>query len=194
PNSGAALPVTALDRAGGQALAQGQLATVDNLVDTTTGTVKGKARFPNPGGSLFPNQFVNVSVLVDTLHNQVIVPTTAVRHGPQGDFVWVMQADQTVKLTPVKTGPGTGETTSIVSGLAAGQTVITEGGDRLTDGARVALPGQRPSFGGPGGRAGRGGYGGHRHRGGGGGGGYGGGGGPGGGGGGPGGGGGGAGG
>jgi multidrug efflux system membrane fusion protein len=151
PNFGAGLPVTALDRAGGQAIAQGSLATIDNVVDTTTGTVKGKARFDNRAGALFPNQFVNVAVLVDTLQNQVIVPTTAVRHGPQGDFVWVLQPGQTVKLTLVKTGPGSGETTSIASGLAAGATVITEGGDRLTDGASVTLPGQRPKMGGAGG-------------------------------------------
>jgi multidrug efflux system membrane fusion protein len=74
PNFGAGLPVTAYDRAGGQVLAQGSLATLDNVIDTTTGTVKGKARFANPGGALFPNQFVNVTVLVDTLQNQVIVP------------------------------------------------------------------------------------------------------------------------
>jgi multidrug efflux system membrane fusion protein len=154
PNYGAGLPVTAYDRAGGEALAQGQLATIDNLVDTTTGTVKGKARFANPGGALFPNQFVNVTVLVDTLHNQVIVPTTAVRHGPNGDFVWVLQRPgQFVRLRQVTTGPGAGETVSIVSGLAAGETVITEGGDRLSDCARVTLPGQNPPV--AGGRFGR---------------------------------------
>jgi membrane fusion protein, multidrug efflux system len=143
PNFGAGLPVTAYDRAGGQVLAQGSLATLDNVIDTTTGTVKGKARFANPGGALFPNQFVNVTVLVDTLQNQVIVPTTAIRHGPQGDFVWVLQPDKTVKQTPVTSGPGTAETTSVSSGLAAGATVITDGGDRLTDGASVNLPSQK---------------------------------------------------
>jgi len=147
PNFGAGLPVTAYDRAGGAAIGTGSLATIDNVVDTTTGTVKGKARFGNPAGALFPNQFVNITVLVDTLKNQVIVPTTAVRHGPNGDFVWVAQAQQggkadqaTVKSTPVKAGPGTGETTSIASGLSAGETVITDGGDRLRDGATVTLP------------------------------------------------------
>ncbi len=142
PDFGAGLPVTAYGRTGGGVLAQGSLATIDNVIDTTTGTVKGKARFANPSGALFPNQFVNVTVLVDTLKNQVIVPTTAIRHGPQGDFVYVLQPDDTVKVTPVKSGPGTGETTSIASGLAAGQTVITEGGDRLRDGAAVTLPNQ----------------------------------------------------
>ena len=142
-NFGANLPVTAYDRSGGQVLAQGSLATLDNVIDTTTGTVKGKARFTNPGGALFPNQFVNVTVLVDTLKNQVIVPSTAVRHGPDGDFVWVLQPDKTVKQTPVTSGPATAETTSIAAGLSAGETVSTDGGDRLTDGASVNLPSGR---------------------------------------------------
>jgi multidrug efflux system membrane fusion protein len=89
---------------------------------------------------MFPNQFVNVTVLVDTLKRQVIVPSTAIRHGPQGDFVYVLQPDSTVKVRQVKSGPSTGESTSIASGLAAGETVITEGGDRLRDGAPVTLP------------------------------------------------------
>ena len=159
---GAGLAVTAYDRAGGTALAQGSLLTLDNVVDTTTGTVKAKARFANGAGSLFPNQFVNVVMLVDTLASQVIVPTTATRHGPQGDFVWVLQPNRTVKSRVVKVGPGTAETVSIVSGLAVGETVITDGGDRLRDGSPVILPGQRPGAGGGGG-----GHGGH-HRGGGG--------------------------
>jgi multidrug efflux system membrane fusion protein len=143
---GAGLPVTALDRAGGAVLAHGVLSTLDNLIDTTTGTIKARAQFANSDGALFPNQFVNVTVLVNTLQNQVIVPTTAVRHGPQGDFVWVLQPDQTVKMRPITVGPGTAETLSITSGLRAGETVITEGGDRLRDGARVVLPGQSPTF------------------------------------------------
>ncbi|HXQ17943.1 MAG TPA: MdtA/MuxA family multidrug efflux RND transporter periplasmic adaptor subunit [Caulobacteraceae bacterium] len=160
-NFGAGLPVTAYDRTGGAPIGAGSLATIDNVVDTTTGTVKGKARFGNPNAALFPNQFVNITVLVDTLKNQVIVPTTAVRHGPNGDFVWVLQADNTVKSAPVTTGPGTGETTSIVSGLTAGQTVVTDGGDRLRDGASVTLPrGAAPGAGGAGGHAHHGGKGG----------------------------------
>jgi multidrug efflux system membrane fusion protein len=152
---GAGLPVTAYDRTGGAALAQGSLATIDNVVDTTTGTVKGKAHFPNPGGSLFPNQFVNVTVLVDTLKAQVIVPTTAIRHGPQGDFVYVLQPDSTVKVRLVKVGPASGETSSIASGLKAGEVVITEGGDRLRDGAPVTLPrNRRPGGGNRGGGSG----------------------------------------
>ena len=156
---GSGLTVTAYDRAGGVVLAQGVLATLDNVIDTTTGTVKAKARFANGGGALFPNQFVNVVMLVDTLDNQVIVPTTATRHGPQGDFVWVLGSDGTVRARPVKIGPGTAETVSIVSGLRVGETVITEGGDRLREGAAVVLPGPRPRLGGgPGRRRGS-----HRH-------------------------------
>jgi membrane fusion protein, multidrug efflux system len=152
---GGGLAVTALDRAGGTTLAQGKLATLDNVIDTTTGTVKARANFANPGSALFPSQFVNVVMLVDTLENQVVVPTTATRHGPQGDFVWVLQPDKTVKSRTVKVGPGTAETVSIASGLQAGETVITDGGDRLKDGAKVILPGHKPSYGAGGG---------HRHR------------------------------
>jgi multidrug efflux system membrane fusion protein len=143
----AGLPVTAYDRAGGAVLATGKLLTLDNLIDPTTGTVKAKATFGNSAGSLFPNQFVNVTVLVDTLRNQIVVPTTAVRHGPQGDYVWVLQPDRTAKMRPVRVGPGTAETVSLASGLAVGETVITDGGDRLREGAKVNLPGQGPGAG-----------------------------------------------
>ena len=138
---GAGLPVTAYDRAGGVALARGALSTLDNQIDTTTGTVKARANFPNAGLALFPNQFVNVVLLVDTLHGRVIVPTTATRHGPRGDFVWVLQPDKTVRSRPVTVGPGTPETVSIASGLRAGEIVITDGGDRLREGGKVVLPG-----------------------------------------------------
>ena len=154
-HGGHGLPVTVLDRDAGAVLAHGELETLDNVIDTTTGTVKAKAQFANTDGALFPSQFVNISVLVNTLENQVIVPTTAVHHGPQGDFVWVLQPGQTVKNRPVKVGPGTPETVSLASGVQAGETVITEGGDRLKDGAKVVLPGQRPGGGGKGGQ--------HRH-------------------------------
>jgi multidrug efflux system membrane fusion protein len=153
----ATLPVTVFDRGGGVTLANGQLSTLDNQIDTSTGTVKAKARFNNGNGALFPNQFVNARLLVDVLCNAVIVPTTAVRHGSQGDFVYTLNAaDKTAKLVIVKTGPGTPETVSIVSGLTGNETVITEGGDRLRDGAKVNLPGDRPQGGfGSGGRRGR---------------------------------------
>lgn len=156
---GAGLPVTALDRSGGTVLAHGRLITLDNAVNTTTGTVNGRATFKNKDGALFPYQFVNVVLLVDTLKNQVVVPTTAVRHGPKGDFVWLLTPKKTVRQTAVVVGPGTAETVSISSGLKVGDVVITDGGDRLRDGAPVILPGQSPAAGGAGG------YKGHRHRG-----------------------------
>ena len=164
--SGAVLPVTAMDRGGGQVLAQGTLATLDNQVDVTTGTVKAKARFANAGAALFPNQFVNARVLVDTMKNVVVAPASAVRHGSKGDFVWVLMPDKTAHMQLVKTGPATGEVQSFLSGLQTGQTVITEGGDRLREGSPVTLPGQKPtSAAGPGGR--KGGHGGRQHKGGG---------------------------
>jgi len=146
--TGASIPVAATDQGGTTTLAQGQFLTFDNQIDATTGTVKAKARFPNPDGKLFPNQFVNVNLLVDTLKQAPTVPVTAVRHGPQGDFVFVLNADKTVKLTPIKTGPALGSNVAVLSGVAMGQTVITEGADNLDDGSKVALPGDAP----PGGR------------------------------------------
>jgi multidrug efflux system membrane fusion protein len=134
------LPATALDRTGATTLAHGELYTLDNQIDTSTGTVKARARFANPDGVLFANQFVNVTVLVDTLTNVVTVPAVAIRYGPQGDFVYVIQPDSTVKVVAVKVGPAQGETASIQSGLSVGDVVVTEGGDRLSDGARVIQP------------------------------------------------------
>jgi membrane fusion protein, multidrug efflux system len=154
-HGGVGLQVTALDRSGGAVLGTGRLLTLDNAVNTSTGTVNGRAVFRNADGKLYPFQFVNITLLVDTLQNQVIVPTTAVRHGPNGDYVWVLQPNRTARQRPIKTGPATPETISVASGLQAGETVITDGGDRLRDGAPVILPGQG---------GGAGGYGGHGHR------------------------------
>lgn len=126
-------------------LAHGTFSTFDNQISTATGTVNAKARFGNPGAAarqaLFPNQFVNVSMLVDTLHHVNTVPVSAVRHGAPGDFIFVVQPDSTVKLTVVRTGPGDGVNTAILSGLTAGQTVVSEGADGLDDGSKVKLPG-----------------------------------------------------
>ncbi|WP_442681278.1 efflux RND transporter periplasmic adaptor subunit [Sphingomonas sp. ASY06-1R] len=142
--SGAALAVSATDQNGSTPLAQGRFLAFNNQIDTSTGTVTGKARFPNPQGSLFPNQFVNMTVLVDTLRNAATIPVTAVRHGAQGDFVFVLQDDHTVKIQIVKQGPASGTRVAILSGLKVGQTVITEGADNLEDGSKVMLPGERP--------------------------------------------------
>ncbi|HET6971909.1 MAG TPA: efflux RND transporter periplasmic adaptor subunit, partial [Phenylobacterium sp.] len=137
------LPAAAYDRTRTTILDQGQFSTLDNRVDATTGTVKAKARFPNTRGTLFPSQFVNVRIDLQTLKGVVVVPVTAVRTGPNGDFVWKLNPDRTVSLRNVVRGPGTATTTSIVQGLSPGERVITEGGDRLTDGASVQLPGDR---------------------------------------------------
>jgi multidrug efflux system membrane fusion protein len=141
---GATLKVDAYDRANAVKLAEGQLATVDNEIDTTTGTVKLRAQFENADGSLFPNQFVNVSLLQDLLQNQLIMPNAAVRRGaPNGvvtTFVYLVKPDRTVSVRPVTLGVVDGERVAVASGLAAGDVVVTEGGDRLRDGAPVQLP------------------------------------------------------
>jgi multidrug efflux system membrane fusion protein len=139
---GATLPVTVLDRTRVNTLDQGTFSTLDNLVDTGTGTVKGKARFPNSGGKLFPSQFVNVRIQLDTIKDAVVVPATAVRQGSDGAFVWKLKDDQTVTKTKVTTGQSTTTQVAITQGLAVGDKVITEGGDRLTEGGKVQLPGQ----------------------------------------------------
>jgi multidrug efflux system membrane fusion protein len=126
-------------------LATGKFLTFDNQVNVSTGTVLAKARFDNPDHTLFPNQFVNVSVRVTTLRNAVTVPVSAIRHGEPGDFVFVAQPDHTVKLTLVKTGPGTDDTISVLSGLQAGASVVTEGADGLEDGSAIRLPTTAPA-------------------------------------------------
>lgn len=166
---GGGLPVTAMDQSTGTQIAVGKLLTFDNQIDATTGTVKAKARFANPNGHLFPNQFVNVTMLVNTLQGAMVVPVAAVRHGAPGDFVFVYQGDHTVRLQVVKTGPIVGQQIAIVAGLKAGDQVVTAGADGLEDGAKVRLPGEGGNFGGRGG--GKGGAsggegGGRRHRGG----------------------------
>jgi multidrug efflux system membrane fusion protein len=146
----------AMDRTRTQNLATGRFFAMDNQVDTQTGTVRAKARFTNDGGKLFPSQFVNVRLEVDTIRNAVTVPVTALRHGSSGDFVYVLNAqNKTVSLRNVKRGQANVERIQILEGLQGGETVITEGADRLKDGAKVTLPGDRPA--GAGGRGGQGG-------------------------------------
>ncbi len=151
-HSGAALTVTVRDQADTTVLAEGRFLTFDNQIDATSGTVKAKARFDNPIGKLFPNQFVNVTLLANMLHQAVTVPISSVRHGSQGDFVFLLQPDRTVKLQLVKTGPTDGQKIVVLSGVTAGETVVTEGADSLDDGSRVVLPGDKPRARGQGGR------------------------------------------
>ena len=136
-NAGATLPVTAFDRANVKQLTVGTLTTFDNQIDVTTGTFKLRATFANPDGALFPNQFVNVRLLVDTLSGAVLAPNAAVQLGANGSFVYVVKDNSTVAARPVKTGPADATNTAIVSGLAAGENVVIDGVDRLRDGAKV---------------------------------------------------------
>jgi multidrug efflux system membrane fusion protein len=148
------LAVTALDRTKAIVLGQGTFSTLDNQVDTTTGTIRGKARFANADGKLFPNQFVNVRIGLQTLKDAIVVPITAVRTGPSGPFVWKLLPDKTVTMVKVVQGPGAAAKVSVSQGLQAGDRVITEGGDRLTEGGHVQLPGDKPGAGARGGQGG----------------------------------------
>lgn len=140
----AQIKATAFDRTRSTVLDTGVFASLDNQVDTTTGTVKAKARFNNAQLALFPSQFVNVQLQVRTLENAVTVPVTAVRQGSGGDYVYVLNEDRTVSLRNVKRGLATVDKIVIASGLQAGERVITEGADRLKDGSRVTLSGDAP--------------------------------------------------
>ena len=144
-SGGNAMQVTALDRTRSAVLEVGQFSSLDNQVDTATGTVRAKARFANSALALFPGQFVNVQLVVRKLEDAVTVPVNAVRYGSSGDYVYVLDsAERTVALRPVKRGLATADKVVIASGLQAGEQVITEGADRLKDGAKVALPGEVP--------------------------------------------------
>jgi membrane fusion protein, multidrug efflux system len=138
--AGTKMPVAAYDRSNTTLLENGYLQTIDNQIDTTTGTVKLRASFHNPDEMLFPSQFVNARLLVDTLHDAVIVPTSAVLNGSQGQYVYVVKPDNTVTVRVVKVGPVDGERTSIASGLDAGERVVTDGSDRLREGAKITIP------------------------------------------------------
>ena len=139
---GAKLEAVAFDRTQQNQLAVGRLLTLDNQVDTTTGTVRAKARFDNGSGTLYPNQFVNLRLLVDTMSNTILVPTAAVLRGSQGLFVWVVDPmSKSVEMRQIKTGPAVGDQTAVTSGLDAGEIVVTDGSDRLKDGQRVFLAG-----------------------------------------------------
>jgi multidrug efflux system membrane fusion protein len=146
--TGDELQVEAYDRSSSNQIAVGKLLTVDNQIDVTTGTVKLRAQFDNKDGKLFPNQFVNIQLLQDTLHDQTVMPTAAVHRGaPNGvnsTFVYRIKEDSTAAVVPVKLGVADGETVGVLSGLSIGDVVVTEGGDRLRDGAPVELPTNTP--------------------------------------------------
>ena len=144
-HAGAPLNVDVYDRAGQTKLGTGTLASLDNQIDTATGTVKAKAEFANADESLFPNQFVNVRVLLDVMKGAIVISTSALQRGADGLFVYVVKPDRTVTVRVVKTGPTEGERVAIASGLQVGETVVTDGADKLREGSKVELPGDAPA-------------------------------------------------
>jgi len=138
--AGAKLPVTAFDRANVIQLATGEFAAIDTQVNATTGTVMLRANFDNPDESLFPSQFVNVVMLLDTLKDVVTVPVAAVQRGAPGTYVYLVNEDNTVSVHVIKLGAQDGDLFAVDSGLSPGDRVVTDGADRLRDGAKVTIP------------------------------------------------------
>ncbi|HSS14145.1 MAG TPA: efflux RND transporter periplasmic adaptor subunit [Rhizomicrobium sp.] len=139
-NGGATLPVDAYDRSQTTKITSGNLSAVDTVVDPTTGSVKLRALFDNADNKLFPAQFVNIRLLVETLHNQTVVPVAAIQRGADGSFVFVVTPEKTVNQRNVTTGVQDGDNIQILAGLKAGDTVVVDGADRLRDGADVEIP------------------------------------------------------
>ena len=142
-HNGQKMPASVLDRAQTHSLATGELISLDNLIDTTTGTLRAKARFLNADSALFPSQFVNVRLLADTMHNTLIVPTTAILRGQQGLFVYVMDPKGAVHIRPITTGPSANDMTAVLSGISIGDKVVTDGTDQLREGTCVLAPGMK---------------------------------------------------
>jgi membrane fusion protein, multidrug efflux system len=132
------LGVEAWDRSEQQRLAQGKLASLDNQIDTSTGTLRLKAAFPNTDGRLFPNQFVNVRLAVRTIEQAVVVPDACIQYGAQGNYVYVVK-DEQVSIRPVKPGAADNDRLVILEGLSAGEQVVLEGFERLREGAKVRV-------------------------------------------------------
>jgi membrane fusion protein, multidrug efflux system len=138
-HAGASLPVTAYDRSNSRQLARGTLQSIDSQIDTTTGTIRLKAMFPNADEVLFPQQFVNVVLLLDTLHGVTLIPQAGVQRGAPGTYVYVINADQTVSVRKVTLGPEDPANVSITQGLKPGERVVIDGADKLKEGAKVLL-------------------------------------------------------
>ncbi len=142
------LPVLALDKGNTQVLAQGKLLTLDNQIDPATGTIKLKAEFANDNNALFPNQFVNVRLLLNTLSQVNVLPPVAIQHGSQGDFVYKVDAQNTLHVQLVKVGPSDGDAVAVLNGLNVGDRVVVSGLDKLRDGAKVVVAGGKGKPGG----------------------------------------------
>jgi membrane fusion protein, multidrug efflux system len=137
--SGRDLTVDAWDRDFKRKLATGSLLAIDNQIDASTGTIRMRAQFPNQDSALYPNQFVNVRLLVDTLRRAVLVPTAAIQRSPQSTYVYVVKPDSTVEMRTVEVQMTEGDTTAVAKGLAAGEVVVVDGVDKLQPGTAVAL-------------------------------------------------------
>jgi membrane fusion protein, multidrug efflux system len=144
-NSAAKLPVTAYSSDNTRQIASGTLYAIGNQMASSTGTVTLRAIFPNDDEALYPNEFVNVRMLVDTLQQVTLVPTQAVLSGAPGDYVYLANADHTVSVRKVSVGPSDGKNTVILSGLSVGDTVVIDGTDRLSDGAKIGIATAAPS-------------------------------------------------
>lgn len=138
-NDGETLPVFAYDQEGKMLLANGKLLAVDNQIDTTTGTIKLRAIFDNKDNKLFPNQFVNIQLKVDTLHDATVMSTAAVQRGSIGTFAYVVKDDKTVTVRMLKLGPSEGDNVVAMEGLTPGESVVTVGGDKLREGTKVEI-------------------------------------------------------
>jgi multidrug efflux system membrane fusion protein len=141
------LPVEAFDREHKRKLATGSLLTVDNQIDPNTGTVRLKAVFPNDDLELFPNQFVNAQLLLDTKHGATLIPSAAVQRGPQGAFVYVVKEDRTVGVRPVTVGVSHAEDSAIEVGIAPSEVIVVDGTEKLREGTKVEIrtPAQSPA-------------------------------------------------
>ncbi len=136
-HSGAQLAVDAYDRDDTAKIASGKLETIDNQIDLTTGTYKLKSMFTNADNALFPNQFVNVHLLVDTKRNLTIVPAAAIQRGPQGTYVYAADTDNTAKIRIVTIAQTTGDSVGLSAGLNSGDAVVIDGLDKLQDGTKI---------------------------------------------------------
>ncbi len=136
---GAALPATAYDRSGANKIADGVLQTFDSQIDPTTGTIKLRAQFPNDPRTLYPNQFVNIRLLVDTHKDVTVMPTSGIQRGAPGTFVYLINSNSTVSVRKVDLGVTDGERVEVRSGLAPGDSIVIDGADKLRDGAKINL-------------------------------------------------------
>jgi multidrug efflux system membrane fusion protein len=149
-NAGGPVTVTALSRDGKLELDSGTVSLIDNQIDQTTGTIRVKATFPNTKNTLWPGEFVNARVLVQTEHNALTIPSTAIQRGPNGMFTYVVKGDSTVEARPLRVGDDSGSLTIIADGLQDGERVVVSNQYRLQPGARVrsnpvAVPAQPPA-------------------------------------------------